>query len=174
VLWAGRLDRQKRPDLLAAISEQARSRGIPLEFVAAGAGVLESGRDAAARLRQAGVDYRGEYRETVGSIRGSFDVLLLTSQWEGLPLTLLDAALHELTIVAGSVGGVPDFVEHGRTGYLCARYDDVEGYLQVLERLASDRADLVATRASAKDLVNTRHSWESFAATVAASARYLD
>ncbi len=49
------------------------------------------------------------------------DVLLLTSRWEGLPLTILEGMRAGLPVIASDVGGVSESVDHGRTGYLVPR-----------------------------------------------------
>jgi glycosyltransferase involved in cell wall biosynthesis len=51
------------------------------------------------------------------------DIFLLVSDWEGLPLTILEAMRAGLPVVASKVGGVPEAVEHGATGFLVSRND---------------------------------------------------
>src|SRR5262249_6549454 len=46
------------------------------------------------------------------------DVFALTSRMEGLPLAILEAWAAGLPVVASAVGGVPDLIEHSRTGLL--------------------------------------------------------
>lgn len=173
VLWAARLDRQKRPDLLAGVSLQLRAMDAPVQVSASGAAVLDDDPDRIAHLEQAGVQYLGPYERTIASLPGTFDVLLLTSQWEGLPLTLLDAALNGLTIVVPAVGGIPDFVEDGRTGYLIERYDDVERYAALLQHLATHPEDLLRTRKRAYELALRRHSAARLLRTLRSIEGYL-
>jgi len=47
-----------------------------------------------------------------------FDVFALSSDWEGVPIALIEAAASGLPIVATAVGGVPEIVHDGETGYL--------------------------------------------------------
>jgi glycosyltransferase involved in cell wall biosynthesis len=46
------------------------------------------------------------------------DTLVLCSETESAPLTLLEAMSSGLPVVATNVGGIPEIVEHGRNGYL--------------------------------------------------------
>src|SRR5207248_6693942 len=48
----------------------------------------------------------------------AMDVFCLTSSTEGMPLAVLEAWAARLPVVAPRVGGIPEIVEHGRTGML--------------------------------------------------------
>ncbi len=67
---------------------------------------------------------RGEFVHMPGAcanveeMLAAFDVFVLTSKTEGLPLVLLEAMATELPVVTTSVGGIPDVVEHEVTGFL--------------------------------------------------------
>lgn len=46
------------------------------------------------------------------------DVFVLSSHWEGLPRTIIEAMSCSMPVIATDVGGVAELVEHQRTGYL--------------------------------------------------------
>ena len=54
----------------------------------------------------------------VDEMLSAFDVFALTSKTEGLPLALLEAMATELPVVSTAVGGIPDVIDHGITGFL--------------------------------------------------------
>jgi glycosyltransferase involved in cell wall biosynthesis len=46
------------------------------------------------------------------------DLFALTSLSEGLPLVLMEAMAHEKLVLAPAITGIPELIEHGRTGFL--------------------------------------------------------
>lgn len=46
------------------------------------------------------------------------EIFLLPSLWEGLPTALMEAMAMKKPVVASAVGGIPELVEHGKTGLL--------------------------------------------------------
>lgn len=57
-------------------------------------------------------------REDAAELVRDFDVFVLFSRWEGLPLTIIEAMLAGRPVVANAVGGVGELVVHQKTGYL--------------------------------------------------------
>lgn len=62
-------------------------------------------------------------REEAAELVQDFDVFVLFSRWEGLPLTIIEAMLAGVPVVANAVGGVGELVEHQKTGYLINKLD---------------------------------------------------
>jgi glycosyltransferase involved in cell wall biosynthesis len=58
------------------------------------------------------------HRPDVDSILAALDVGALSSDWEGMPLFVFECLAAGTPLVATSVGGVPEIIEHGRTGML--------------------------------------------------------
>jgi glycosyltransferase involved in cell wall biosynthesis len=89
------------------------------------------------RIAQHGLEARVELCGDVNDVREQLltcDALALPSNWEGLPFSILEAMGAALPVVASSVGGVPELVVDGETGYLVAR-GDVHGFAEALARL---------------------------------------
>jgi len=69
------------------------------------------------------------------------DVLLLPSQLESFGLAALEAMACEVVPVATRVGGVPEVVEHEKTGFL-AEVGDVDAMASYATRILGDEAAL--------------------------------
>lgn len=62
-------------------------------------------------------------RKDIPKLLRTADVFVLSSDWEGVPLTLLEAMGYGIPTVCTAVGGVPDIIEHGITGLLVPKGD---------------------------------------------------
>jgi glycosyltransferase involved in cell wall biosynthesis len=76
------------------------------------------------------------FQDDVRSIMQSFEVSLLATHSEGLPLVLLEAMHLGKPVVATAVGGVPELVVHGETGLLHAHRDSDQLASSILYLLA--------------------------------------
>jgi glycosyltransferase involved in cell wall biosynthesis len=82
-------------------------------------------------------------RRDVPDVLNALDVFVLSSTTEGLPLVVLEAMATGVPVLSTSVGGVPNVLEEGQTGFLVPVGDE-----QALrDRAAKLHADPVAARA---------------------------
>ncbi len=77
------------------------------------------------------------WRRDIPDLLRSFDILVHTSRWEGLPRVFPEAMATGLPIVATRVDGAPEAIEDGVTGYL-VRAGDIEGLADRTLRLIAD------------------------------------
>ncbi len=142
LLYVGSLTREKRPDRLLRVAAAAArqlaggevSSGPAAELWVVGEGPL------CRQLRES----PGEPSLAVHLVGGQEDVtpwlhaadlLLLTSDTEGTPGAVLEAAAAGLPAVATRVGGVAECVEDGRSGLLAEASDEAGLVAAVLELL---------------------------------------
>ena len=76
-------------------------------------------------------------RKDVPELLAQSDVLLLSSDWEGVPLVILEAMAAGKPVVATRVGGVPELVENGKTGLLVPPQNP-EAFAGAILRLLKD------------------------------------
>jgi glycosyltransferase involved in cell wall biosynthesis len=100
--------------------------------------------------------FPGETRD-VPRYLAAFDVFALSSDSEGLPLSLAEAMACELPIVSTAVGGVPKVVDDGETGLLVAK-GDTEALRAALERLDRDRALASLMGRRGQEVAHARYS----------------
>lgn len=58
------------------------------------------------------------YQSNIPVVLAATDIMLLPSHREGLPLSIVEAMLSKVPVIAASVGGVPEIITHGRDGLL--------------------------------------------------------
>jgi glycosyltransferase involved in cell wall biosynthesis len=170
VLWAGRLDRQKRPDILIEVIRACAA--LPITFHVYGYGLLDS---AASRsdFDLPNTRFHGVYDGFESLPLADLDVYLHTAQWEGLPNVLLEAAQSGLAIVTSDVGGIPELVTDGVSGRVVSPFDDVQGYVAALEALAQ-RPDLRQRYVEeARAQLGRQHSWDGFLEALRQTPGYL-
>lgn len=143
ILFAGRLAREKGiPELVEA------TRGLPL--VVAGDGPLRS-------LVSDALGFVPHHE--LERLYERAAVVVLPSYREGLPLCVLEAMAHGRPVVATRVGGIPQLVEDGRTGYL-VEPGDPAGLRDALLRLLGDAELRARMGAAARDRVAGICSWQ--------------
>ena len=64
----------------------------------------------------------------------SMDALVMPSDHEGLPMTLLEALLRKVPVVAHNAGGIPEVLDHGNSGVLVENHS-ATGYADKLAQL---------------------------------------
>ena len=76
-------------------------------------------------------------QDPVEEILSIADVFLMPSGSETFGLAALEAMACEVPVVATDVGGLPELIVHGETGFLCP-LDDVEAFTECTRRLLTD------------------------------------
>ena len=83
------------------------------------------------------------------------DVMLLPSELESFGLAALEAMACKVVPIATRVGGIPEVIEHGKSGYL-ANVGDVDAMAQYAIDLLSDDAALSTMAQQARVAAQTR------------------
>jgi glycosyltransferase involved in cell wall biosynthesis len=139
IVWLGRFTQVKRPDLVLELA-----RKLPnLIFVMAGDGELRERIELAApkNLRIVGF-------QKAADMWGIADSGLLTSDSEGMPLSVIEAQMSGVPVVATNVGSVSEIIEDGSTGILTSVDPDaiygaivkMVGDTELLEKMSKSAA----------------------------------
>lgn len=115
----GRLVPIKNQALFLQIAALLVQRGFGGKFVLVGDGELRAELEQRARLLQLSDRiYFCGWRRDLAGVLADLDVMVNTSLNEGTPVAIIEAMAARVPVVATSVGGVPDLVIHGSTGFL--------------------------------------------------------
>jgi L-malate glycosyltransferase len=116
---AGRLEPIKRLDIFLASAKRITMQLPHTRFVIVGEGSRESELRELAREHKIDgrVLFLGHRRDIYDVLR-AFDVFVLCSDHEGVPMALLEALCLGVPVVARRVGGVPEVIQDGVSGVL--------------------------------------------------------
>ncbi len=113
----GRVTQIKRPDRFLDVVAELKQRGVKLEFFMAGDGeLLDSCRERIVR-EDLLVKVLG-WQSDIERVLSAADIVVLTSDNEGTPLSLIQAGMAGLPVVATGVGSVPEIVIDNVTGFV--------------------------------------------------------
>lgn len=135
--YTGRLAAIKRADVMLGALARARAAGAPVRVAVVGDGVIRPQLEALAGELgcSEAVDFLG-YRTDLPRILAAADAALLTSDNEGTPVALIEAAAAARPAVATDVGGVSDIVVEG-TGLRAAAGDEA-GLAEAMAKVAAE------------------------------------
>jgi glycosyltransferase involved in cell wall biosynthesis len=135
--FIGRVTQIKRPDRFLDVVSEIKKRGVNLDFFIAGDGELLDMCRKRIKQEDLPVTILG-WQNDIERVLSSADMVVLTSDNEGTPLSLIQAGMAGLPVVTTNVGSVPEVVLDGVTGIVTGL--DVQQIANALEKLLIDRA----------------------------------
>jgi glycosyltransferase involved in cell wall biosynthesis len=99
-------------------------------------------------------------REQVAGLLRQSNLLVLNSTYEGLPHVVLEAFVAETPVLATRVGGTPEVVEHGVSGWLIPSEDEAE-LGRAMRMLLEDPALCNRLREGGRRVLAQRFRWEA-------------
>lgn len=121
----GRLSEQKGMEFFIKSIPYIKQEGISAKFIIVGDGEDREKLDSL--TKQLGLEndllFLG-YRSDVQNVLSQLDLVVLSSLWEGLPLTPIEAFSVGKTIVATDVDGTGEIVKNGKNGWLVQAKDE--------------------------------------------------
>jgi glycosyltransferase involved in cell wall biosynthesis len=158
IAFLGRLHFQKDPLIIPQILLAMRPARPTLAII--GGGDLESA--LRIKVAEAGlndqVSFFGECSHQQGvELLGQARIMLLPSINEGLSMSIIEAMHAGVPTVASTVGGVPEQIENGKSGFL-VKQGDVKGFAQRLCDLLDHPGMRAEMGSRARDIARTRFS----------------
>jgi len=101
------------------------------------------------------------HRPDAAELVAAFDAVVLSSRYEGLPYSLLEAMAWRVPVVASAVTGNRDVIENGRSGFLVP-VGEVDGFVRSTLRLLTDKALRRRFGRAARERVATSFTRERF------------
>jgi glycosyltransferase involved in cell wall biosynthesis len=159
ILTVGRLSAEKGHGVLLDAAVILHRQGIDVRIVFVGSGPIE--RELGEQARVAGISdlvtFAGELPPIEVNRRlRSADVFCLPSFAEGLPISIMEAMAVGVPVVATYVGGIPELVADGVTGY-CVPAGRADLLAGAIRRALDDPGERAKIIAAARAAVEERH-----------------
>lgn len=134
--FSGRFSEQKALHILISAFAKLYSRHPEIRLLLVGDGPLRKSLEAQARALgiQSAVHITG-FRSDVPQLLRVMNLFVMTSLWEGLSRSLVEAMYAKLPVVATNVGGTSDAVRNDETGWLIEPNDVEDAARAILEAI---------------------------------------
>jgi glycosyltransferase involved in cell wall biosynthesis len=164
----GRLEPQKRLDLLIEAVAKLRPKHPTLKLLVVGDG--SSRQQLASQIERLGLGDTCRlmgHRTDIVELHHAFDLFVQSSDYEGTPNAVLEAMAMETPVVATDVGGTAELIRDQIDG-LIVPAGDVSRLSQAIENALGDAAATTARTAAARRRVETDLSFDARMAAVEA------
>jgi glycosyltransferase involved in cell wall biosynthesis/SAM-dependent methyltransferase len=159
IVYSGRFfEEQKRVSDLPKIARLLADRSVPVHWTLIGNGPEEhSLLDGFADLEaSSSAEFTGPLtNDEVLPVYARHDCFILTSNYEGLPVALLEAmAQGAVPVVTDIQSGIPDVIRQGKNGY-AVPVGDIGAFVNLLTRLQSDVTHRQALSSAAFETISS-------------------
>lgn len=158
----GRLEREKRIDLVLEVVSELRNESKDLLFLIVGEGSLESDIRAQIEKKQLSkIIILSKYERNIDSLFKHIYVVFNISEREGFPMTFWEAMGNGVPIVTSMVGGAAEIIEKEKCGLLFGSGDVTKAIVQ-LRLLLDNKQDREILGSNCRRAVDTKYNIESF------------
>lgn len=161
--FVGRLEYQKGLDaFFDALADFRSGKSLDADIHIVGTGsMMES---LVEQSKGLGVRFEG-YCENPYEWMKSFDLLILPSRYEGLPLTVLEAMSLGTPVLAMSVGAIDDVIEDGKNGWTVPK-GDYSGFVEKLDYIITNKSVLAEVSEEATVRIESRFDKKGYIAGI--------
>lgn len=165
ILFLGELGHRKGVYDIIKIAKIVCEKDVTARFVLAGAGSDEDEANIKKLVHDNGLEkhivfpgwVRGEEKDRL--LQNAY-LFFLPSYNEGMPMSVLDACGYGLPVVSTTVGGIPQIIDDGKSGYL-HKPGDINGFAESILKLLSDKDMAVRMGECAFNIVEQNYSLKS-------------
>ena len=173
VLFAGRKQEVKGFHIFLEVAEKLLARHPDVFIVAAGGEPRECAAEstyAARNALRARLAAGGRYfdlpsmpQSQLANLFKISDIALLPSLHEPQGMTMLESMASGCITVSSRVGGIPESISHGESGFLLENPHDANEVLHLVEHVLDNIRNLGALRAAARKQIIENFSWDKLA-----------
>ncbi len=95
------------------------------------------------------------FQNNASCLLPQFDVMLMTSKREGLPLTIFESFAYKIPVISTKAGGIPEAIEHEQTGFL-SEIGDHQSLANNLIKIKEDAALRLKIVTKAKKILDSK------------------
>ena len=132
IIYIGRATPEKRVHIVVKIAEECQKQNLPVTFQ-----IVGNMTEAIATTKYPFVEFTGEVadKKRLQDIYISATVLLITSDTEGFPMSIMEAMAYGVIPVSTPVGDVPVHVINNETGFITSSVDEITVIKEMVEKI---------------------------------------
>lgn len=164
----GRINTQKGFEYFVDAAEIIKKSSLPIKMLIIGDGILRKEIEEMVHTRHLeDVVYFLGFQTNILSLISQMDLIVLSSLWEGFPLTPIETFSMGKTIVATDVPGTMEIVENGYNGLVVPKQSG-EAIAEAVVELYTDEEKRKLYQKNAIETYNNKFSYRAFC------KKYLD
>ena len=140
LIMVARFAQQKDHKTLIEALAELKDLQWELNLIGGDGGLLSAAKEAISHYGLEEKIHILGYRNDIDRLMADSQIFVLSSNWEGFPLTIIEAMRASMPVIASDVGGVSEAVIHNETGYVTHSKEEMVSALRSLITDADKRA----------------------------------
>jgi L-malate glycosyltransferase len=150
--------KQKRLDIFIEVALLAQQKNLPFKFLMVGDGPeMESIKNLIDQYKLTNVYLTG-LQDKPADFMNYMDVFLITSDFEGLPVALLEAMSMQIVPFCTPVGGIPTIIKDNQNGVLLKSQDPAEILDQLENKIVKEKENFISMKNQARATILAEYS----------------
>lgn len=150
--------KQKRLDVIIEVANASQQKRLPFKFLLVGDGTEMTLIKAMVEKYQLKNIYLSGIQEDPASYMNYMDVFLITSDFEGLPVALLESMSIGIVPFCNPVGGIPNVIKNNKNGILLRSQQPSDILAQLEEKLLLEKDQFESLKNEARATIIDEYS----------------